>query len=346
MEFGSPQDDAERRDFTINSLFYNIHTNRIEDWTGRGWEDIQNGLIVTPLDPRTTFLDDPLRVLRAIRFAVRYGYNLTCRSTIQKPEVRKAFATKVSRERVGKELEGMLSGKRANPGNAIKAIHELHLSSLVFMIPDECTTLTDDEWNTGLEYLSRAPKFLESLPDQSKADMRLLPLLAYLLPLHNRLYKTKNKERPLIEYIFKESLKLKARDAQAAVTTFSVLDRMLQLLGQQTYRYERRIMGLILRDAKEMWGTALILVALLRNDDRYITAYDKLKGLDGCWNTKPLLDGKELIQELGIQRGPDVGIAMQTQVEWMLEHPGATKDSFIEHMRQKRKRQAEEALPK
>lgn len=344
MEFGSPQDDAERRDFTINSLFYNIHTNQIEDWTGRGCEDIQNGLIVTPLDPRTTFLDDPLRVLRAIRFAVRYGYDLTCQSTIQQPEVRKAFATKVSRERVGKELEGMLSGKKANPVDAIKAIHELHLSSLVFLIPEQSTALTDEEWNSGLEYVHRMHEVVTGLSDQSKLDMRLLPLLSYLLPLRDRMYNAKNKERPLIEYIFKESIKFKSKDATAVVTTYSVLDRMLQLLEEQVY--QRRTIGLVMRDAKEMWGTSLTLAALLRNDDRYINAYEKLKELDECWNIKPLLDGKALIEDLGIPKGPDVGIAMQAQVEWMLEHPDDTKESFIDYMRQRRKRQAEEALSK
>ena len=58
--FGSPLEDALRRDFTINSLFYNIRTGKVEDWTGRGLTDlIENRLIVTPVDPHETFHDDP-----------------------------------------------------------------------------------------------------------------------------------------------------------------------------------------------------------------------------------------------------------------------------------------------
>ncbi|KAG5522032.1 hypothetical protein RHGRI_034293 [Rhododendron griersonianum] len=65
--FGTPEEDAYRRDLTINSLFYNINTS-VEDFTARDIADLISGRIVTPLPPKETFLDDPLRVLRAIRF--------------------------------------------------------------------------------------------------------------------------------------------------------------------------------------------------------------------------------------------------------------------------------------
>ncbi|KAF5184715.1 Cca trna nucleotidyltransferase protein [Thalictrum thalictroides] len=70
MKFGTAKDDAYRRDLTINSLFYNINTNSVEDFTRRGLADLMSGKIVTPLAPKETFLDDPLRVLRAIRFGM------------------------------------------------------------------------------------------------------------------------------------------------------------------------------------------------------------------------------------------------------------------------------------
>uniref|UniRef100_A0A2P2KV24 Uncharacterized protein MANES_18G102400 n=1 Tax=Rhizophora mucronata TaxID=61149 RepID=A0A2P2KV24_RHIMU len=70
MKFGTAEEDAYRRDLTINSLFYNINTSSVEDLTGRGIADLKTGKIVTPLPPKATFLDDPLRVLRAIRFGI------------------------------------------------------------------------------------------------------------------------------------------------------------------------------------------------------------------------------------------------------------------------------------
>ncbi|PWN50985.1 hypothetical protein IE53DRAFT_386693 [Violaceomyces palustris] len=76
MSFGTAKEDAERRDITINSLLYNVHTRQVEDHTGLGLRDLQARLIRTPLPPLTTFLDDPLRVLRCVRFASRFSYEL------------------------------------------------------------------------------------------------------------------------------------------------------------------------------------------------------------------------------------------------------------------------------
>lgn len=73
QKLGTPEEDALRRDLTINALFYNVATESVEDYTQRGLADLQARIARTPLAPRQTFLDDPLRVLRTIRFAGRFG---------------------------------------------------------------------------------------------------------------------------------------------------------------------------------------------------------------------------------------------------------------------------------
>ena len=73
---GTLRDDVFRRDFTINSLLENLHTGEIQDITGRAYDDLRNGLIRTPLEPRLTFYDDPLRMLRALRFAAKLGFQI------------------------------------------------------------------------------------------------------------------------------------------------------------------------------------------------------------------------------------------------------------------------------
>lgn len=57
MEFGTPEEDAMRRDFTINSMFYNINSGLVEDFSGKGLEDLEKGIIRTPLAAMETFLD-------------------------------------------------------------------------------------------------------------------------------------------------------------------------------------------------------------------------------------------------------------------------------------------------
>lgn len=62
VRLGTALEDAQRRDFTINALFYNINERAIEDFTGQGLTDLMAGIIRTPISPYITFKDDPLRV--------------------------------------------------------------------------------------------------------------------------------------------------------------------------------------------------------------------------------------------------------------------------------------------
>lgn len=112
MEFGTPEDDANRRDTTVNALFYNLQTSEIEDFTGRGLEDMEFKLLRTPLSPYQTFKDDPLRILRSIRFASRLGYriNPADEHAMSDDSIKEALRLKISRERVGVEITKMLQG--------------------------------------------------------------------------------------------------------------------------------------------------------------------------------------------------------------------------------------------
>ena len=65
-----------RRDLTFNSLFYNINEAKVEDFTGKGMDDLREGICRTPIEPIQTFLDDPLRILRTIRFANRFEFDV------------------------------------------------------------------------------------------------------------------------------------------------------------------------------------------------------------------------------------------------------------------------------
>jgi poly(A) polymerase len=69
-------DDALRRDFTVNTLLENLHTGEIVDPLGIGLSDLQAKLLRTPRDPHETFYEDPLRMLRAVRFTVQLGFTL------------------------------------------------------------------------------------------------------------------------------------------------------------------------------------------------------------------------------------------------------------------------------
>ncbi|GAA5924629.1 tRNA adenylyltransferase [Sporobolomyces koalae] len=151
VAFGTPIEDAERRDLTINALFYNLRTREIEDQTGRGLSDL--GLrppnpkrIRTPLEPFQTFKDDPLRIVRAVRFAARFGREFELDEemvrAIERKEIRQALLDpkKISRERVGAELDKMLLGR--DPQYAFELIERLHLHPLIFLYDHSATFAT------------------------------------------------------------------------------------------------------------------------------------------------------------------------------------------------------------
>lgn len=73
--FGSPADDAQRRDFTVNALAYSISDFTILDFVG-GMEDLERGVIRTIGDPSVRFTEDPVRMLRAVRFAALLGFSI------------------------------------------------------------------------------------------------------------------------------------------------------------------------------------------------------------------------------------------------------------------------------
>lgn len=137
MRIGTAEEDALRRDLTINSLFYNINEGVVEDMTGQGLDDLRRGVVATPLPPLTTLLDDPLRVLRSVRFAARLRFGMAdpLRKAAADSRVKIALEQKVSRERVGSEIDLML--KSRDPVRAMRLLVNLGLIETVFLPPEK-----------------------------------------------------------------------------------------------------------------------------------------------------------------------------------------------------------------
>ena len=154
VEFGTPEIDAQRRDLTINSLFYNINNGQVEDFVG-GMKDLQTMTLRTPLDPKKTFTDDPLRMLRVLRFNSRFPGSKIDPQTFNAmayPDVQEAYRTKVAPERAGPELYKLLAGPQA--ASAIRALFAVGLDRAVFDVPEtkNLLPLTMDQKNSHHMY--------------------------------------------------------------------------------------------------------------------------------------------------------------------------------------------------
>ncbi|KAG8346976.1 Poly A polymerase head domain [Trypanosoma vivax] len=131
----TPLEDALRRDYTVNALFYNLHTQEVEDYT-TGLVDLERRVLRCPLEPRETFCDDPLRLLRGIRFVGQLGmlgFSLdeSVLLSVDGDLLEKIIA-KVSRERIGKEVIKMLSGPLSE--KCVEVLYQLCILQRVLLV--------------------------------------------------------------------------------------------------------------------------------------------------------------------------------------------------------------------
>lgn len=174
--FGSASEDAMRRDFTMNALFYDLEARQILDWCG-GMEDVERRVVHTIGDPETRFREDPIRILRALKFAGRLGFAIT-------PDVydaivfcREALAL-AARPRVSEEIMRLLRG-----GQARRTIYLAWETGVLDVLLPELSSLLYDEgtedgpsarqWRV-LDYLDRRTAEVGPLDDSVLWTLLLL----------------------------------------------------------------------------------------------------------------------------------------------------------------------------
>ena len=131
VEDGTLEDDQNRRDFTINAMAFCLNGDRFGELVDpfNGMEDLNNKIIRTPLDPDITFSDDPLRIMRAIRFATQLDFEI-------EDETLKAIARNkdrikiVSAERIIDELNKIVMARK--PSKGFRLLEETGLLAIIF----------------------------------------------------------------------------------------------------------------------------------------------------------------------------------------------------------------------
>jgi tRNA nucleotidyltransferase/poly(A) polymerase len=108
LELGTLEDDLFRRDFTVNALAEDIDGNLIDLFGGI--DDLKAGILRTPLNPHITMMDDPLRILRALRFTITKDLTMSMDiwEAIQQPGILKKLELTVSSQRIRDEIEKMM----------------------------------------------------------------------------------------------------------------------------------------------------------------------------------------------------------------------------------------------
>jgi len=148
--YGTIDEDARRRDFTINALYYNIRDNSVLDYAGGG-EDLKHGLIRLIGDPDTRYREDPVRMLRAVRFAAKLGFRIESHSERPLRELA-PLLDDIAPARLFDEVLKLFQG-----GFALATFEELRQYGLFErLFPDTEVSLSREEQGFPITFVSRA----------------------------------------------------------------------------------------------------------------------------------------------------------------------------------------------
>lgn len=178
--FGSPEEDAYRRDFTINALFYDISDYSVIDYVD-GVRDIERRVIRTINDPWTRFQEDPVRMIRAVKFASKLNFKIESKTWAAMKESAAAIQ-KSPPPRVQEELSRLLE-----EGASCRAFQLLEESGILSVLDPVATSYLnepqkrselDSDGNLLFDLLHRVDRFVEN----SGKPTRALLFTAWLLP--------------------------------------------------------------------------------------------------------------------------------------------------------------------
>ncbi len=169
VEKGTIKDDQNRRDLTINALAISLNPKNFGELIDPfgGVQDIENKVIRTPLDPNITFSDDPLRMMRAIRFACQLNFEIFP-LTLKAIQQNKERINIISQERITDELNKIILSKK--PSKGFKILDKTELLDIIF---PELTNLKGVETIDGMSHKDNFLHTLQVLDNISKQTNNL-----------------------------------------------------------------------------------------------------------------------------------------------------------------------------
>ena len=326
VETGTLADDQNRRDFTINTLAICLNQDRwgeLVDPFG-GVQDLQQRIIRTPLDPAITFSDDPLRMLRAIRFAVQLDMDIAP-DTLAAIQQHAARVDIVSQERITAELNKIVMAPVPSVG--FKLLHQVDLLQRIF---PELVALQGQETIQGHSHKDNFYHTLQVLDNVAQYSDDLW--LRWAAILHDIAKPQTKRFDPAVGFTFHGHEELGARMVPR-------IFRKLKLPLRDNMAYVKKLVRLHLRPiaiAKEVVTDAAVrrlmyeaghdfedLMLLCRADitskndtkvKRYLQNFDRVEAKvkmveekDALRNFQPVITGEVIMRAFGLRPSPLVG---------------------------------------
>ena len=364
-KIGTPLTDAERRDLSINSLFYNINEGKVEDFTNKGIHDLENGIIETPIDAEITFRDDPLRILRMLRFAIKYkfriGFNINNYIEKNKEEIIKNFYDNISKERIEKELYKVFNMN--NSSFAIAYLYSFNILDIILLTKNYDQENNYDNIFLKIanlyilgEYLLEKTKIfeIEMNPENfNKIDYSLL-----LLTLYFRNIKNNNDNSLMNQQILKFTYKTSTDYLKSNYLMCAYFDELYNLINQENYN--RLFIGKVLRKItyknilpclyasiayeyieKTQLNNLMndidnnLLQNIIEKNKRFLS-YIINEDMMHIDKMKPLFNGKEILEKLNMKAGKELGILIEYLIDEQIKEPKLNKDDAIVLLKKKK----------
>ena len=364
-KIGTPITDAERRDLSINSLFYNINEGKVEDFTNKGIHDLENGIIETPIDAEITFRDDPLRILRMLRFSIKYkfriGFNINNYIEKNKEEIIKNFYDNISKERIEKELYKVFNMN--NSSFAIAYLYSFNILDIILLTKNYDQENNYDNIFLKIanlyilgEYLLEKTKIfeIEMNPENfNKIDYSLL-----LLTLYFRNIKNNNDNSLMNQQILKFTYKTSTDYLKSNYLMCAYFDELYNLINQENYN--RLFIGKVLRKItyknilpclyasiayeyieKTQLNNLMndidnnLLQNIIEKNKRFLS-YIINEDMMHIDKMKPLFNGKEILEKLNMKAGKELGILIEYLIDEQIKEPKLNKDDAIVLLKKKK----------
>lgn len=327
VEDGTLQDDQNRRDFTINAMGLSLNTGNFGDLVDpfNGMNDLRRKLIRTPLEPKITFSDDPLRMMRAVRFASQLNFDIepdTFDGLVKMAE----RIDIISKERINDELNKIILS--AVPSYGFKLLHQAGILKRIF---PEFVELQGAEYQDGKGHKDNFYHTLQVLDNISKHTNNLW--LRWAAIMHDIAKPATKRFDKKVGWTFHGHEDLGARITPK-------IFRQMKLPMNENMRFVQKLVRLHLRpialSKEEITDSALRrllfeagddlegLMALCRADitsknpekvKKHLANFDKveqklydLEARDQIRNFQPVISGEIIMEAFGLKPSAEVGV--------------------------------------
>ena len=338
--YGTIQEDAKRRDLTINSLYYNISTERVHDYNN-GLDDLVNKVIKTPTDPDITFNDDPLRILRVIRFSTRFGWGIEKNTWLGM--VKNAHRIKIiSQERISDEISKILLCEKPSIG-----IRKMYYCGILHRVMPDIydTTYAFESKNPMVSTFDHTMNVVDTV--QPYLENRLAALFHDVGRIITGRRKDVNPDKFSAEVAADDLKAMKFPNyVIKTVETAIKFHRGFAPYADGVLPPDKKIRKFINLTGEDLGATVDLMNAnnlhctygkKKRQVLDILNRIEEMEDAEKAANVKLPINGNDIQQYFSIKPSPTIGILLEAVKDAYFENPNMTKDEAFEIVENKLK---------